>query len=115
VYDKLCDNNIGLNNHLTFAWDHKFENEFYTQLKNSVKKTEILVVIGYSFPFFNRDVDKLIINDFMGETLRKVYFQSVEEDVKDIRERFLAIKNNIGMENLLLRTDTKQFTLPNEL
>lgn len=37
-----------------------------------VKETEILVVIGYSFPDFNRDIDRQI---FSGTSISKVYLQ----------------------------------------
>ena len=113
-YELLCKN-VFYKNHLSFAWDNKINIPFYNLLKESVKNTEILVVIGYSFPFFNREIDKLILNDFMGDNLKKVYFQAPASDIEDIRERFLAINNKIDPSNLLLRTDIKQFTLPNEL
>jgi hypothetical protein len=45
--------------------------------------------------------------------LKKVYFQA--PDAEDIRERFLAINDGVPPENLVLRKDVKQFTLPNEL
>jgi hypothetical protein len=114
-YEKLCTSPRVHINHLKFAWEHRTNNPFYTHLKESIKNTEILVVIGYSFPFFNRDVDKLILNDFMGNSLKKVYFQAPATDVEDIRERFLAINNIVDPKNLILRKDIKQFTLPNEL
>lgn len=112
-YDKLCSTPRVHINHLTFAWEHKKVSKFYAHLKESICNTEILVVIGYSFPFFNRDIDKLILNEFMGEKLRKVYFQA--PDAEDLRERFLAINDQIDSNNLVLRKDIKQFTLPNEL
>ena len=98
---------------MSFAWEHQTESPFFNHLKAAVKNTEILVVIGYSFPFFNRDIDKLILKEFMGSSLKKVYFQA--PDAEDLRERFLAINDRIDPTNLVLRKDIKQFTLPNEL
>jgi hypothetical protein len=114
AYEKLCSTPRVHINHLTFAWEHQTDNLFYRHLKESICNTEILVVIGYSFPFFNRDIDKLILKDFMGESLKKVYFQAPEVDVEDIKERFLAINDRADLQ-LVLRKDIKQFTLPNEL
>jgi hypothetical protein len=111
-YKIYSSNKDDMINHLSFAWDHQTDNAFYQNLKESVSNTEILVVIGYSFPFFNKDIDKLILNEFMGKSLKKVYFQA--PDAEDLRERFLAINNDESLE-LVLRTDPRQFTLPNEL
>jgi hypothetical protein len=113
TYEKLCTTPRVNINHLTFAWEHRIDNQFYKHLKESIQNTEILVVIGYSFPFFNREIDKLILKQYMGNSLKKVYFQA--PDAEDLRERFLAIRDDIESENLVLRKDLKQFTLPNEL
>jgi hypothetical protein len=113
-YERLQNNSMisNISNHLSFAWEHQDKEPFYAHLKKAIGDTEILVVIGYSFPFFNRDIDKLILKDFMGDRLRKVYFQA--PDAEDLRERFLAINNDESIQ-LVLRKDIKQFTLPNEL
>lgn len=114
LYEKL--ERINFYNHLSFAWEHNINNNFYSNLREAVSNTEVLVVIGYSFPFFNREIDKLIFNEFMQkDKLRKVYFQAPPEDAEDIRERFLAINDQIDPDKLVLRKDIKQFTLPNEL
>ena len=98
--NELKDN---FKNHLSFAWEHDTNSSFYKQLKNAVSDTEILVVIGYSFPFFNRKIDKLILEDFMGNSLRKVYFQAT--DAENLKERFLSINNKIKDVELVLRKD----------
>lgn len=97
---------------LSFAWEEK-ENEesIVNQTINAIKDGSILVVIGYSFPYFNREVDKMIINS-MGK-LSKVYFQSPE--AKIIKERFQSICTRIDEKDLVLKEDTGQFLLPNEL
>ena len=89
-YERMFKKSFFYKNHLTFAWEHQTNN-----------------------PFFNRDIDKLILNEFMGDKLKKVYFQA--PDAEDLRERFLAINNTIDPDHLVLRKDIKQFTLPNEL
>ncbi|WP_183574342.1 hypothetical protein HDF18_02870 [Mucilaginibacter sp. X5P1] len=99
-------------NELSFAWEHNLSYEFYENMKSSVYHTEVLVVIGYSFPFFNRKLDKLIINEYMPK-LNKVYFQA--PDAENLKERFLAITDRISYQNLFLRKDENQFTFPNEL
>jgi hypothetical protein len=75
------------------------------------KFTNVLVVIGYSFPFFNREIDRKIIKAM--SKIHKVYFQSKEPDA--LVERFQAIIPGIKTEALKPITDVEQFLLPNEL
>jgi hypothetical protein len=107
---KTMDEN--LTTAISFAWEHSVGEAYYLKLRDSIIDTDILVVIGYSFPFFNRKIDKLIINDFMPH-LEKVYFQA--PDAENLKERFLAITDKIQNHNLILRKDENQFTFPNEL
>jgi len=101
-----------ITNELSFAWEHDFDKPFYENMKASVYDTKILVVIGYSFPFFNRKLDKRIINDYM-PYLQKVYFQA--PDAENIQERFFAITRKVSEANMFLRKDENQFAFPNEL
>lgn len=96
---------------ISFAWeDLPNESIVVKKAVKSVIQTEVLVVIGYSFPFFNREIDRQIIRKM--SKLKKVYFQA--PDAEDIKERFLAIRNDIPDTNLILRKDVKQFVFPNE-
>ncbi|GAA3593668.1 hypothetical protein Q4Q39_06280 [Flavivirga amylovorans] len=62
------------NPNMSFAWENfNIDSYFNKSLKESIRETEILIVIGYSFPFFNRKVDKLML-DAMPK-LTKVYVQ----------------------------------------
>lgn len=97
---------------LSFAWEQDLEEgSIVMSAINSIKGAQILIIIGYSFPFFNREIDTLIINSL--DKLEKVYFQSPDAEV--IQERFQAIRTNISQESLILKRDTGQFLLPNEL
>jgi hypothetical protein len=96
---------------LSFAWeDYSPESGVIKKAIDSTFGTEILVVIGYSFPFFNRFADRAIIRQMAG--LKKVYFQAPDAEI--LRERFLAIRDDIKNENLILRHDVNQFVFPNE-
>lgn len=100
-----------LSSTISFAWEDY--DRGMVAISNAIaatKDTEILVVIGYSFPFFNRLVDRDIIRAMKG--LKKVYFQA--PDAEDLKERFLAIRDDIGDKDLLLRKDVMQFVFPNE-
>lgn len=97
---------------VSFAWeDWEPGQNIIEKVLHATSQTEILVIIGYSFPFFNRDVDRKIINSM--NYLSRVYFQG--PDPNEMKERFLAIRENIPENALILRRDTDQFLLPNEL
>lgn len=104
-----------LSSGLSFAWEHvkspRTDQTIVDIVKQDTAETNILVVVGYSFPYFNRDIDREIIGNM--KNLQKVYFQDLCPENK--RERFMSIRNDIPIENLLLRKDTEQFLFPNEL
>ena len=57
---------------IRFAWEYLTENYLPYVLPN-LKESTIVVVIGYSFPFFNREVDKRILGAL--PNLKRVYLQ----------------------------------------
>ena len=74
----------------------------------------ILVIIGYSFPFFNREVDNRLISSFVNsDNSLKIYIQdpSVNEDqISFLKERFEI--TNIDIEAIRA---VDQFFLPPQL
>ncbi len=71
---------------LSFAWedDESFNKLKFTKrrielAKKMIEKTTILVVIGYSFPFFNRKIDAELFS-IIRPTLKKIYFQDPHLD-----------------------------------
>ena len=112
---------IKFNSDMSFAWEnYNEESDFYKNLKESVKETEILIVIGYSFPFFNRKIDKFILDSM--PKLNKVYIQD-PYNAKDIIEKMkeLIPRHEItmaGISNELISFESKifkdQFFIPIE-
>jgi hypothetical protein len=65
-------------NLLTFAWESSSHHRISKSLaigKEIIKGSEILVIIGYSFPFFNREIDKELFNVLIQSGLKKIYYQ----------------------------------------
>jgi hypothetical protein len=76
---------------LRFAWENDPSTEAgILKLKKHLSECEVLVVIGYSFPFFNRGVDRAIIGGM--PQLRKVYLQSTNSGLKSMVSAFKAIQ-----------------------
>ena len=108
-------NNVS--NALSFAWEET-ESVFYDDIKQKVNDTEVLVVIGYSFPYFNREVDRTIVQNM--KNLEKVYIQDPYcEDVKESFEAVLSDEQLEKVENgqikIVPKKNTKQFVIPNEM
>ncbi|MFZ4463468.1 MAG: hypothetical protein ACOYN5_06450 [Bacteroidales bacterium] len=103
---------IEYRSNFSFAWEGENPNRSIVDLAvKNVSDCIALVVIGYSFPFFNRDIDRKIINSMT--QLKSVYFQAPDAD--NLIERFSAVRNDISNIKLIPKFDLKQFVLPNEL
>lgn len=110
-------NSVNVKNALSFAWEGS-EFEFEQKYLSKLPDTEILVIIGYSFPYFNREVDRQIIRNM--PNLKKVYIQDpYAEEVKESFEAALSEDQLGKVENgqikIELKKNTKQFVIPNEM
>lgn len=117
LYEKLKINPMLTSNEnqvtaISFAWEHDLRSDYYLKLGEAIRNTDILVVIGYSFPFFNRKIDQKIINEYMPH-LEKVYFQAPEADAENLKERFLTLSEKRPYTFIV--KDLNQFYFPNEL
>jgi len=106
-------NNNNVKSALSFAWENASP-EFWNGIKEKSEDTEILVIIGYSFPYFNREVDRRIIRNMAN--LKKVYIQ--DPDCKGVKESFEAVLSTEQLKSdieFVFKTGTKQFVIPNEM
>lgn len=99
--------------HLSFAFDteHRLNKEFFTKMQAALSGTEILVVIGYSFPFFNREIDLQILSAC--KVLKKVYVQDINPTrTKEILETAF-LEKHISRKVIPI-TDVSSFFIPTE-
>lgn len=99
---------------LSFAWEEDVsEKSIVDKAARAVQNSNVLVVIGYSFPFFNRKIDKTIIQ-CMGQ-LNKVYIQ--DPNAHQIAERLNSFKADYQEASKIIpiEKDLDQFFLPPEL
>ena len=113
LYPKLTPKN----NLISFAWERMMPT-FEKRLSDSFLDTDILVVIGYSFPFFNREIDRKIFSGM--PKLKKIYIQDPYAD--NVRTGIIAtisdeqrFANKIEDHIVPIRVDSNQFFLPPEL
>lgn len=97
---------------LKFAWENEHYNKMFEILAPAMSKIQVLVVIGYSFPFFNRDVDLALLQNLT--KLRKIYIQDkFPASIKETMEEFYNFKKrNI---EVILKENLNQFVFPKEL
>ena len=75
----------------------------------------MLVIIGYSFPYVNRAIDRDIFASM--QRLKTIYIQDKEGVSKEIKERVENIFEYIQRDkpSIVIKEDISQFYIPNEL
>jgi len=76
----------------TYSWEnpeeykhtYKAERQTLDIAIDIMRNTKILIIIGYSFPLFNRHVDSELINA-LPKDLHRVYIQDIKERANDLR------------------------------
>jgi hypothetical protein len=86
LYDNLLRKAEGYRPYISFAWERR---EPDTRILETIKGTTTLVIIGYSLPYFNRDIDKIIF-ETMAPSLEKIFIQAPAADHPALEERFLT-------------------------
>lgn len=113
-------------NNLKFAWE--MDNNVVEKAWSTIGDTEILVIIGYTFPSFNQEIERKIFQS--GNKIKKIYYQIPDYEYEGLLERlkgtlyngnetpnYTATKN--GMPNnkpvkFYNIKDLNQFFIPNE-
>ena len=101
---------------IQFAWEDKpsleplNETNYIQYINERIQATNVMVVIGYSFPFFNRDIDKALFADLK---LDKIYIQDLYPD--NIKTKLLSTSPKIDPTIIETMTYVDEFYLPPEL
>lgn len=100
------------NTHLSFAFDSSEPSEkILNSIDKIISQTDVLVIIGYTFPFFNREIDRRMLQNLKPQA--KVYIQ--DKYPNRIKQNFKAVKADIQEEQIEPKEETDQFFLPPEL
>ncbi|TGK45527.1 hypothetical protein [Leptospira bouyouniensis] len=102
---------------INFAWDkNEASRREISDLIELAKTIECLVVVGYSFPIYNRETDMQILENM--KNLEKVYVQDKIDHTYKIKEYLRAAHsyNDDGLALLVkYESNCDQFLVPNEL
>ncbi|MES2381420.1 MAG: hypothetical protein V4538_10300 [Bacteroidota bacterium] len=114
LIDALSDNMERLKNTsslIKFAWENEPEiKNHHAIASEKIKDSDFVVVIGYSFPIFNRAVDIELFKYF---EKGKIIIQAPESDVHQYIQQLESIKSNLS-EKAIPITNLNQFYIPNE-
>ena len=98
--------------HLSFAWE---ESPNVPNMREAIRATtfdtEQVVVIGYSFPFFNRQADREFIGNMMN--LKKIYIQDIHPE--EVEQSIQAVLPEGRRIEIVKISNCSQFYLPKEL
>jgi hypothetical protein len=100
---------------LYFSWENS---DITTQTKKAakqiIKNTDSLVIIGYSFPTFNRTTDKFLFGILHNRPLVKIYFQTNDQNGQGLCNLFAEIAK-IDPKRVKLIPYVDQFYIPTEM
>ena len=100
---------------LLFAWEKTEFDKRRKILYDKIEDAQVLVVIGYSFPFFNRETDREIFSKM--EKLNRIYIQDpYADDIKQFMSSVLTDEQRINLlPGIVSLKNTGNFFLPPEL
>jgi protein associated with RNAse G/E len=97
---------------LNFAWDDRWSEDMRTnKIPKLVHDTHALVVIGYTFPDYNRDIDRIILDNMTN--LRNIYIQ--DPNAEYVKQSILLMASQRHLKIELFQNRLEQFLLPPEL
>lgn len=109
-FEPLIQNDVY--SRLNFAWEKETKAKNEEILKIMLKDVSILVVIGYSFPFFNREMDSSIFEILQNQgNLKKIYFQDPVRDGQFLRSQF-ELREGLKIEHI---QETNALYIPYEM
>jgi len=101
---------------IRFAWEDTTQTLF-RKMQIDWQSINILIIIGYSFPYFNREVDRGILKSL--SNLQEVYLQYPEGIHDSIEERMLSsglkFSSSSRRNNIIKITATDLFFIPDAL
>lgn len=126
IYNELGNDKL---QYLTYSWEDPSNFHLTISEKNNIiqiameilRNTDILIVIGYSFPIFNRNIDKDLMKS-LNKNVQRIYIQDTTEKVEDIKNIFINsfakdIESFPGQLKTIISTVnyTNQFHIPAEM
>ena len=103
---------IDPNLRMSFAWeDTEIAKTARQEAIAIMKRTNVLVVIGYSFPGFNLDVDRQLFEAFKtkGKEHTAIFYQDKSPNIELIRDSF-----GVAADKIIAHENVDQFLIPRQ-
>ena len=99
---------------LNFAWDDRWsEDMLKNKIPQLVHDAQTLVVIGYTFPDYNREIDRIIFENM--PNLKTIYIQDIHPKRIQVNITAVIPEDKLAGIKINPRDDVEQFYLPPEL
>lgn len=96
-YNRYSDKKSNAVSNIMYAWEvSSIQKRMRSYLKYKSYNTDVLVVVGYSFPTFNRRFDRELLANM--QLLKEVCIQAPSNEIQGIADRFYAL---LGYERVL--------------
>ncbi len=97
--------------HINFAWENNdLASKTRSEAQRIFRETDVLVIIGYSFPAFNKEIDALLFKEIKGRNVKIIYQDP------NARRDFLELLVDKDKNPITIKKDKiDQFILPYEL
>jgi hypothetical protein len=107
--NKPSSNKPSFGDFINYAWEtnSEYANEARLKAIEIFSKTNILVIVGYSFPPFNHSIDKQLFESI--KNLKRIIYQDPNADPDFLSETFGIPKNKI----VIINKSMDQFSIPN--
>lgn len=115
LYKDTLQENANFNNYIKYAWENLPNDTFLKNATEVMKETEVLIIIGYSFPAFNRQIDQLLFSHLSPNKVKKIIYQDpngTKEMIENLFDDPSTFKKEIQILND--QKDLNQFYIPTE-
>jgi hypothetical protein len=106
-YKQFKDSTSDYRDCIKYAWES--DSKSIEKAKKIMRETDILIIIGYSFPSFNRKIDSELIREFEKGGYHKIIYQDPNANQDIINSIF---RNPVDVQ--IEKINTKQFYIPHE-
>ena len=112
IINILTEKRDSVDTGMRFAWNRNELSKDAVQ-KAHIKFIEanIIVILGYSFPYFNGEIDRQLFQGVGHGSVPKIYIQCHKDDTASVVNRFKGVCDVHPIQF----TELDQFLIPNEL
>jgi len=115
LFEDTKRGSVDFDQYIKYAWEQNLDGELYREIEEVMHNTEILIVIGYSFPTFNRQIDQHLFSHLNNNKIKKIIYQDPNANSAIIENLFQNPRNYKNKIEIINEENSLTwFHLPNE-